>query len=267
MWNKKLFSLVLVLLLTGTLSAQYYNSNTKKQRQRSGTVKVQQSAKPQKTSEKSEKKSNASAQEKFNPQKPDLTQSQIDSVMNGQIRKKLLELKIPTKLPGSKEEDDDDTPKDEEKQEKGSLISRLDFAIVMSHYASLIANFELSEVSGIRPEWYQQYQTELRKFGPIINDMTISIRFRSKERYGVCVKKFKEHQEACLKFLKEKPPRISREQYQALVVRNSKIRLQNYQKRLQAEREAAIKRRQEMLKQQQQKNQPKKQVNQTPAGK
>ena len=278
MWNKIIALTVLSVFLTVPLAAQNYNRRT---RGRIVTTRQQEKTTQKKTTETTTKKSAqdkkkktdpAGPASKFDPQKPVLTQSQIDGVMNDQIRQRLLEITVPAKLPGFEEdaEDDDEEEdkkadkKEEDKQEKGTLISRLDLAIVLAHYSSLLGNFELCEVSNIRQEWYLQYQAELRKFGPIINEMTIAVRTQSKERYRAAVKKFKEHQEECQKFLKQKPPRLTREQHQALVTKNSKIRLQNYLKQLQAEREAAAKRRQEMLKQQQQKNQPKKP---TPAGK
>lgn len=255
--------------LTFSLSAQQYRRN-RRNRGRGGQTTTVQQKKPEEkpqakpASGKSERTSSP-GDTKFDPKKPSLTQNQIDDVMNNQIREKILECKIPAKLPGSKD-DVEDTPEDEDKKPDGNqktdegkkrkttFISRLDFVILMSRYKSLIDNFELIEVSRICPEWYQQYQTELRKFGPLINEMTISIRARSNDRYAAGVEKFKAQQEACLKFLKGKPPRISREQYEALLLHNTKIRRQNYLKRLQEERAAAMQRRQEMLKQ---KSQPK----------
>ena len=151
------------------------------------------------------------------------------------------------------------------KPEKNVFISRLDFSILISQYMSLMKDFELTEVSHIPMDWYQRYEAELRKFGSLVNEMTIALRTRSNGRYVAAVQKFKEQQKACLKFLKAKPPRISKEQYEALVLKNTKIRQQNYLKRLQEERAAAMKRRQEQLKQLQLKNQPKNQVNQKPA--
>ena len=279
MWNK-----LLLILLLGTaafsLSAQQYRRyRSRRGRDRSTqTTTVQQT----KAEEANKKKTDSSAvmtvrnrstsnklSGKFDPKKPELSQSQIDYVMNNQIRTKLLECNISAKLPGHKE-NDEEVQEDGEKTENGRIpekftfVSLLDFSRLMSRYNSLIANFELVEVSSVRPEWYQRYQTELRKFGPIINEMTFAIRSHSSSHYAAGVQKFKAHQEACLKFLKEKPPRISKEQYQALVLKNSKIRQQNYLKKLKEEREAAIKSRQEQLKQLQQKNQQKNQQNQKP---
>ncbi len=283
MWNK-LFLILAVVSLTISLSAQQYRT-TRRYRGRQTTTTVQQkttaekknpgpatSAKPSTTA--SARPSGRSA--KFDPKKPALTQSQIDYVMNGQIQKKLLELKLPAKLPGSKN-DDEDASEDEDKAEadekknsdektaKPTYISRLDFASLMSEYNSLMANFELIEVTHIRQEWYLQYRAELLKFGAFVNEMTIAVRAKSSGRYVAAVQKFKEQQKACLKFLKAKPPRISKEQYEALVLKNTKIRQQNYLKRLQEERAAAMKRRQEQLKQLQLKNQQKNQQNQKPA--
>ena len=276
----KLILIVLVGLLSFSLDAQSSRYGRRRSRQntrQNPTVKEQPlnnaSAKKQTGStekKQSSKKSAAQLASKFN--KPALTLNYINSVLDSEIKKRLLESKLPAKLPGHKDDDEDTSEDDgkkndgkkdsDEKQEKTTFISRLDFAILMSQYNALITNFELTEVTGIRPEWYQQYQTELRKFGPIINEMTIAVRARSSDRYAAGLHTFKEHQKACLKFLKTKPPRITKEQYQALWQKNTQIRRQNYLKRLQEEREAAMKRRQEQLKQLQQKNQPKNQGNQ-----
>ena len=281
MWNK-IFSILLIATLAFSLSAQQ-SRRSRSRRDRSRTTQpaaVQSKQTPEKSSAQRDAKKQSvpsspartpapGGDPKFDPKKTTLTQNQIDTVLNGQIRKKLLECKIPMKLHGHKDEEENapennETPEDGRKPEDGkkndgggkseqfAFVSRLDFAIMMSQYKSLISNFELIEVSCIRPEWYQQYEAELRKFGPLINEMTIALRIQSHERYAACAKKFKTHQTACLKFLKGKPPRIGRDQYDALVLKNSKIRYQNYLKRLQAEREAAMKRRQEMLKQQNQ---------------
>ena len=262
MWNKIIALTVLSVFLTVPLSAQNYNRRnrgrivTTRQQEKTTQKKTTETTTKKTAQDKKKKADPVSPASKFDPQKPVLTQSQIDGVMNDQIRQRLLEIKVPAKLPGFEEdaEDDDEEEdkkadkKEEDKQEKGTLISRLDLAIVLAHYSSLLGNFELCEVSNIRPEWYLQYQAELRKFGPIINEMTIAVRAQSKERYSAGVKKFKAHQEECLKFLKQKPPRLTREQHQALAEKNSKIRLENYLKQLKAEREAAAKRRQELLK-------------------
>ena len=279
MLNKFLL-ILLVGVLTFSLSAQQYRRNRRNRGRDNQTNSVQQ----KKTQENNKKKtssevkppapssSSAKPTEKFDPKKPVLTQKQIDSVLNDQIRERLLECRISEKLRGQKdneEETSDDEEKAEEdkkpqggkKSKKNAFISRLDFAILMSQYRSMTSNFELSEVTRIPPEWYQQYQTELNKFGSIINEMTIAIRIGSDGRYAAAVKRFKEHQQECLKFLRTKPPRIPNDAYQALILKNTKIRQQNYQKMLQeklkAEREAAMRRRQELLKQ---RTQPKNQT-------
>ena len=266
MWNKFIV-ILLVGLLAFSLSAQQYR-NYRRNRGRSGQpATVQQKKTAKKTSAQtvaSTTEKTPAAKNKFDPKKPLLTQKQIDSGMN-EIRQRLLECKIRDKMADRKDGDEEEPPEDEEKKEdakkskKDTFISRLDLSIMLSRYKSLIDNFELTEVSRIRPEWYQKFRTELDNFGPIINEMTIAMRTESNGRYVAAVKKFKAQQEACLKFLKEKPPRISKEQYEALVLKNTKIRQQNYLKKLKEEREAAMKRRQEMLKQLQQKNQQKNQ--------
>lgn len=271
MWNK-----LLLILLLGTaafsLSAQQYRRyRSRRGRDRSTqTTTVQQTKTEEKKSEKKtasqqksrtpERKSSASAAGKFDPRKPVLTQSFIDSVMNGQIRQKLLECKIPAKLPGRKEADEDESNDEENKEgggkpEKFVFMSRLDFSILLSQYKSLMADFELTEVSHIPLDWYRKYDAELRKFGLLVKDMTIAIRTRSDRRYAIAAQQFKAHQQECLKFLKKKPPRISKEQYEALVLKNSKLRLQNYLKQQQEKRQAELLRQKEQLKQLQQKNQ------------
>lgn len=294
MWNK----LCLILLIGGltcSLSAQTsrYGRRNRNRNRTQNTAVQQQTADKKSESKSSAKKKDvpktpAAPEKKFDPSKPILTQKQIDSVMNDVIRQKLLECKLRTKLPGNKGDDEEAAPETPEtvetpeagtktedgekpesgkKPEKNVFISRLDFAILMTEYKSLISHFELIEVTRIRPEWYQQYQTELNKFGPLVNAMTIAVRTRSAERYAAAVQKFKEHQEACLKFLKGKPPRISKDQYEALVLKNTKIRQQNHLKMLQEKRQAELKRREELLKQ---RTRPKNQSGKTaqpPAGK
>lgn len=267
----KIIVFCLVGSLCFSLTAQSYRSS-RRNRNRRGTQSV--SVEQKKTKETNKKKNAPSAvpatssqsssnkpSAKFDPKKPLLTQKQIDSGMN-EIRQRLLECKIREKMPGgSKDDDGEDSQEDEEKKEdakkskKGIFISRLDFTIMLSRYKSLTDNFELIEVSRVRPEWYQQFQTELRKFGPIINDMTVAVRADSTGRYAAAVRKFKAQQKACLKFLKEPQPKISKEQYEALVLKNSKIRLQNYRKQLEEKRRAELLRQQEQLKRLQQRSQ------------
>ena len=278
MLNKLILMVLIGMLLSLSLNAQssrYGRRRNRQTTQQSLFDKEQKndaSAKKQTDSTKkkqSSKKNSSQSAAKFN--KPTLTLNQVSSVLDNEIKKRLLECKMSAKLPGRKNIDDDESEDEEDsesdrktesgekketdrKKAKPTFISRLDFASMMSDYNSLIANFELTEVTGIRPEWYQQYQTELRKFGSIVNEMTLAVRVHSSERYAAGVQKFKAHQKACLNFLKEKPPKLSKEQYEALVLKNTKIRQQNYLKRLREEREAAMKRRQEQLKQLQQKN-------------
>ena len=273
MWNKFLLILAVVSLTVSLSAQQYRRYRSRRGRDRSTqTTTVQQTKTETKTEKKtsstqkatqkgrtSSRKSSASAS-KFDPKKPFLTQNHIDSVLEGQIGKKLLESKIAAKLAGHKNDDDNNAEGEEkegndEKPGKTVFISRLDFASMMSEYNSLMANFELIEVTRIPMAWYQQYQTELRKFGSIINEMTIAIRTRSNQRYTAAVQKFKAQQKACLKFLKEPKPKISKEQYEALVLKNSKIRLQKYLKQQEEKRQAALQRQQEQLKRLQQRSQ------------
>ena len=254
--SNKLFLIILIGLLSFSLHAQKYRYRRNRQ-----TSRQEQSGKNQKKDAPiptpgSPAAKPAPAQNSAPPaaskfQKPALTRNFINYVMDNLIKKQLLERKIPTKLPGfddSEEEvaEDGEKPEEGKKPDKKTLISRLDFSILMSQYQSLIDNFELTEVTYIRHAWYLQFQTELRKFGPIINEMTIAVRTRSKERYAVGMNRFKAHQKACLDFLKGKPPRISQEEHEALVLKNTRIRRQNYLKQIQEE--SGAQRRQEQQK-------------------
>jgi len=273
MWNK-----FLLILFVGTfafsLSAQQYRRyRSRRGRDRSTqTTTVQQTKTEEKTEKKTEKKTSSqqqsrkserkssSATGKFDPKKPLLTQKNIDSVIDDQIGKQLLECKISAKLPGRKTDEEDDAEDGEQKEAnakpgKTVFISRLDFSILMSRYKSLMTNFELTEVSHIPIEWYQQFNAELRKFESSVNEMTFALRIRADGRYAAAVQKFKAQQKACLKFLKGPKPKISKEQYEALVLKNSKIRLQNYLKLQEEKRRAELQRQQEQLKQLQQKSQ------------
>ena len=273
MWNK----ICLIFLIGGlacSLSAQssrYGRRNRNWNRTRNTSVQ-QQTADKKSENRTSAKKKDVpktarppAPEKKFDPAKPQLTEADVRQVMDETIRKRLLECEIRPKLPGHKNDGEDsagnsetpeenETPEDGRKPENGKktekyvFLSRLDFAILMSEYQSLLDNFELIEVTRIRPEWYQQYQAELRKFGPVVNKMTIAVRTRSADRYAAAVERFQKQQEECLKFLKGKKPRISKEQYEALVQKNTKIRQQNYEKRIREERAAENRRKEELRK-------------------
>jgi len=285
--SNKLILILLAGLLTLSLDAQSFRSRrrsrqTSRQSQTTSAKEQKDDASAKKRTSSTEKKQsskkNTQAASRFN--KPALTLDQVNAVLDTGLKKRLLECKISAKLPGRKKTDDD-TSEDEddsetdgkpeadgkkltdEKTGKNVFISRLDFAILMSGYSSLIGNFELTEITRIPLNWYQQYQNELSKFGPIINEMTIALRSRSNGRYAAAVQKFKAHQAACLQFLKQKPPRISKEQYEALVLKNTQIRRRNYLKQQEEKRRAALQRQQEQLKQLQQKSQGKNQGNKT----
>ena len=100
---------------------------------------------------------------------------------------------------------------------------------------------------------HEKYYEELEKFKPVAFEMYVAMRKLSDSRFASAVEAFKKRQEACLNFLKEKPPRISSEQLAALRKKNTRIRQQNYLKQLQEKRQLEIKRREEMLKQKNQK--------------
>ena len=277
MLNKLILMVLIGMLLSLSLNAQssrYGRRRSRQTTQQSLFDKEQKndaSAKNQidSTKKKQSSKKNSSQSELSKFKKPTLSKNTVSYILDTEIKKQLLERKIPAKIPGFKSTDEDsqdddnqnenDKPTDSGNTEKNKFLSQMGLAILISRYSSLIANFELSEVTGVRQEWYQQLLGELQKFGLIINEMETAIRIQSNSRYAAAVQKFKDHQKACLNFLKEKPPKLSKEEYTALVLKNTKIRQQNYLKRLREEREAAMKQRQEQLKQLQQKNQSKNQ--------
>lgn len=251
--SNKIFSFCLIFGLFCSLSAQSYRASYRN-RTRRGTQNVSVQQQKEKTQPKKEDKKQSSKKEtkrsnagltRFDPRKPDLTEAKVKSILEETIRKKLLEKEIASTIR--------ETTKD-------NYFSQSECSSLLSAYNSLQNHFELIEVTRIKPEWYKRYGMELEKFRQVADAMYFALRRYSETEFEDAVEKFKAQQEACLKFLKEKPPRISSGEYQALFKKNTQIRQQNYLKKLKEEREAAMKRRQEMLKQLQQKNQPKNQV-------
>ena len=256
--SNKIFSFCLIFGLFFSLSAQSYRASYRN-RTRRGTQNVSVQQQKEKTQPKKEDKKQSSQKEtkrsnagltRFDPRIPELTEAKVKSVLEEKIRKKLLEKEIASTIK--------ETTKD-------NYFSQSECSSLLSAYSSLQNHFELIEVTRIKPEWYKRYGAELEKFRQLADAMYFSLRRYSETEFENAVEKFKAQQEACLKFLKEKPPRISSGEYQALFKKNTQIRQQNYLKKLKEEREAAMKRRQEMLKQLQQKNQQKNQQNQKPA--
>lgn len=257
--SNKLILILLTGLLTLALDAQSYRAS-RRSRSRRGTqnIAIQQPVEekqPEKAAAAAKnntaaKPSNQPAGKKYDPSKPKLTEDAVKKILDENIRKKVLERKIPKRLNDCKSEE---------------FFSQSECSNMLSEYKNLADNFELTEVTRIKPEWYKRYGAELEKFKPIAFEMYVAMRKLSDPLFDAAVTKFQKQQEACLKFLKEKPPRITKDEYQALWQKNTKIRRQNYLKMLQEKREAAMKRRQEQLKQLQLKNQPKNQVNQKSA--
>ncbi len=244
----------LICGLTFSLTAQNYRAG-RRSRSLRGTQNVVVPQTVQKSQEKnvSQQKANPAlnskekaAGKKYDPRIPGLTQADISKILDDYIRKKILEKK---------------TEKDLKKCTREQFFYQSDYFEMFMKYRSLIKNFELVEVSKVKMEWYQRYGAELVKFKPIAEELYIAVSKLSQSRYEAALEKFQKQQEACLHFLKEKPPRITKQEYQALLLKNTKIRQQNYLKMQQEKRELAMKRRQEQLKQLQQKNQP----NQKPA--
>ena len=251
MWNK----IILCCLICGlacSLAAQNYRTS-RRSRNRRGTQNISVQQQKEKTQPKKEDKKQSSQKEtkrsnagliRFDPRKPELTEARVKSILEETIRKKLLEKEIVSTIR--------ETTKD-------NYFSQSECSSLLSAYSSLQNHFELIEVTRIKPEWYKQYGEKLEGFRQSVDAMYFALRRYSEPEFEKAVEDFRKQQQVCLKFLKEKPPKISKEQYTALVLKNTKIRQQNYLKRLREEREAAMKRRQEQLKQLQQKNQPKNQ--------
>lgn len=217
------------------------NMKQKNTRQTSQQQKTETQQRLQKTSDlKEEKKVNTKQKDRdlsrrFDSRKPVLTESAVKKILEDRIQKGLLERELAPNIKSSTTE---------------TFLSQSECSSILSEYKNLVNNFELVEVTRIKPEWYKRYGEELVKFQKIVDALYFSIRRSSNEQYEDAVDKFQKQQEACLKFLKEKPPKISKNEYEALFVKNTKIRQQNYLKRLQQEREAAAKRRQEYIRQQ-----------------
>lgn len=249
MWNN-IFLFCLIFGLTCSLAAQNYRAG-RRSRSRRGTQNVSVQVP---TAEKQEKpaaatKNNAAAKarkqpagKKYDPSKPKLTEEAVKKILDENIRKKVLERKIPKRLKDCKTEE---------------FFSQSECSNMLSEYKNLTDNFELTEVTWVKPDWYKRYGAELEKFKPIAFEMYVAMRKLSDPLFESAIAKFQKQQEACLKFLKEKPPRITKEEYQALLLKNTRIRRQNYLKMLQEKREAAMKRQQEQLKQLRQKSQQK----------
>lgn len=248
MLNKLLLIFLLVGLTVGLPAQSYRYGRRSRNRTQKQTVEVsnrgQQKEKNQGTKKNSDsQKSSAGKKQskkddlsrKFDPRKPGLSEANVKRVLEERIQKRLLERELAPDIKSCTKE---------------TFLSQSECSSILSEYRNLTNNFELIEVTRIKPEWYKQLGLELEKFQKIADALYFSIRRSSNEQYEDALEKFKKQQEVCLKFLKEKQPRISKGEYEALFVKNTKIRQQNYLKRLQREREAAAKRRQEMIRKQ-----------------
>ena len=246
--SNKIFSFCLIFGLFCSLSAQSYRAGYRS-RTRRGTQNVSVQQQKEKTQPKKEDKKQSSQKEtkrsnagltRFDPRKPVLTEAKVKSILEETIRKKLLEKEIASTIR--------ETTKD-------NYFSQSECSSLLSAYNSLLGNFELTEVTKIKLEWYKQYGEKLEKFRQSADAMYVALRRYSEPEFKKAVEKFRKHQETCLDFLKKKPPSISSSEYEALVKRNTKIRLKNYQNRQWEEQQAAMRRRQEQLKRLQQKSQ------------
>ena len=242
MWNKIILC-GLICGLTCSLAAQNYRAS-RRNRNRRGTQNI--SVQPQKAEPQTKKgniqsvpaaasKRRNPTMQKFDPSKPVLSEAKVKKILEEKIRKKLLEKKVASTLK--------ETTKD-------NCFSQSECRTLLWEYKILQNNFELSEVTRIKLDWYKRYGEELEKFSKIADAMYFALWKSSETDFENAVDNFRKQQEVCLKFLKEKQPKISKDEYEALFVKNTKIRQQNYLKRLQREREAAAKRRQEMIRKQ-----------------
>ena len=264
--SNKLILILLAGLLALSLDAQSFRSRRRTRqtsRQSQTTTAKEQSQETvskkqarQATKKTTEKSSSQSGTSRF--KKPGLTRNYINYVLDNEIKKQLLERKIAPRLPktNTKQEDDEDSETQvKEKEEKFRFFSQIDLTIHMASYRNLLKHFELTEVSMIPLSWYKQLEGELDKFMPVIGEMSLAIQDSSDSRYQAAAAKFKAHQAACLKFLKEPKPKISKEQYEDLVKKNTQIRLEKYRKQQAEKRRAALQRQQEQFKKLQQKSQ------------
>lgn len=247
MWNKHVL-ILLACLPALSLPAQNYRYG-RRTRARRGTETQNVSVQQQKETSQAKKevknpspaaetKRSNGASSRFDPRKPGLTEAIVKRVLEERIRKKLLEKEVAPTIKETTRE---------------NYFSQSECRTILWDYKILQNNFELSEVTRIKPEWYKQYGEELEKFSKIADAMYFALRKSSETDFENAVDQFRKQQEACLKFLKGKQPRLSNGEYQNLLKKNTKIRQQKYLKRLQSERDAAAKRRQEMIKQQEDK--------------
>ena len=289
MWNKKYILVIFVFLFALSLSAQTYSRRRFRSR-RSTTAAAQQSnqeqtgkkkdaanaSEPAKTG-KSAKSSQSKKTERrgsFDPSKPSLTLVFVTKITT-ELKKQLLERKISGKLPGppeNPEEADASTSesgpdeKQPEKKEKFDTVSQIDYRIYTTRYRRLVNHFELEEATGIQRAWYKQFLAELDKFEPILFQLYLAIRHHSHDKYRVAVRKFEQHQKACLQFMETaQKSKLGKDQLAALKEQNTRIRRLNYLKQQEEKRRAALQRQQEQLKRLQQKNQPKNLGKQTSA--
>ncbi len=275
MLNKKYILVIFVFLMTLSLPAQTYSRRRSRNRRPAVTVPqtiqndrkndADKSTKSGKSAKSSPSKKN-DRRPGFDPSKTGIDPAYITGVMD-ELRKQLLERKVPSRLP---KQDDQEENTAEENQEKGEapkkeesrFISQVDYRIFTTKFRLLLNHFELEEATGIRRDWYKQYLAELDKFEPIINQMYSGLQRGDQDKYRSAVRMFEQHQKACQKFAETAAKfKLGKDQLAALKIKNAKIRQQNYQKIQQKKREDAMKRRQEQLKQLQQKNQQ----NQKPA--
>ncbi len=167
---------------------------------------------------------------RFDPRNPSLSATIISNLLDGQIRKKLLEKKQPEKLEDIKEDN----------SFTNAQISQLLFA-----YEVLTKNPDLEEVSRVPLRWYTAYGDLLKPFGKIVERMNYARHGNSQTRYAAALEDFQKQQQTCLSFLKKRQPRLTSEQL--LKIRNANIRRRRaeYNARLKKEREERLKKLQE----------------------
>ena len=167
---------------------------------------------------------------RFDPRRPSLSTSVISNLLDGQIRKGLLEKKLPEKLEELKAE---------------NSFTNAQMSQLLFTYEVLMKNPDLEEVSRVPLRWYTAYADLLKPFAKIVERMVYAKHANSQVRYAAALEDFQKQQQSCLSFLKKRQPRLNSEQL--LKIRNANIRRRRleYNARLKKEREERLKKLQE----------------------
>ena len=210
MLNNRFFSFLFISLVTFSLSAQQQRKQTNKQVSTSAQQELRNL--------------------RFDPRKPTLSATTISNVLDVNIRKNLLEKKLPEKM--------EDMNSDNEISD--SKVIQLLFS-----YKVLVRHPDLEEVSRVPLKWFTAYENLLKQFSPIATQINYARIGKSQEKYTVAVGAFKKQQAACLAFLKKKQPKITSEQLMKIRNANIRRRRAEYNARIKKEREEQLKKLQE----------------------